>query len=62
LLLCFDLPVKIATDEGYSLHREEVLIYLLRQFSLCVKNHATMEDDIHGGQSGQKIAGYKWLV
>ncbi len=33
LLLDFDLPVKISTGEGYTLHPEEALIYLLRRFS-----------------------------
>jgi hypothetical protein len=61
LLLLFDLPVKISTNKGYTLHRKEVLIYLLRPFSRGF-THATMEDDLHSGRSVQNIAGYEWLV
>jgi hypothetical protein len=38
------------------LHPKEALIYLLRRFSQGV-THATMEDNIHGGGSGQNFAG-----
>jgi hypothetical protein len=61
LLLSFDLPIKITTDQGYDMHREEALLYLLRCFSRGV-THATMEDNIHGGRYARNIAGYKWLV
>jgi hypothetical protein len=61
LLLSFDLPIKITTEEGYTMHREEAILYLLRRFSRGV-THATMEDDIHGGHNGQNISGYKWLA
>jgi hypothetical protein len=62
VLLLFDLLVNIFTDEGYALRHAEALLYLLVwQFSRGV-THATVEDDIHGSQSGQNIAGYKWLV
>jgi hypothetical protein len=61
LLVLFDLPVKISTVEGYALHREEVLIYLLKRMTRGAL-HSTMEDDIHGGQCGRNITGYKWLI
>jgi hypothetical protein len=45
LAVCYYLPVKISTKEGYILHPKEALIYLLHCFSGGV-THATMEDNI----------------